>query len=364
MPDPVFFPSAGSLSLGDICAAIGAERPHGVPDLVIDGAAALEDAGPRDLAYMDNARYADALAATRAGICLVGKRFAGRVPGGTVALVVPDPYRAYATMLGRLHPSSITPASIFGFRGVAPGSFVHPDARLEEDVTVDPGAVVGPNAEIGRGSVISAGAVIGPECRIGRDCSIGAGASVLNALLGNRVVLHPGVRIGQDGFGYAMGPGGHAKVPQIGRVIVQDDVEIGANTTVDRGGVRDTVIGEGTRIDNLVQIAHNVVIGRHCVIVAQTGISGSATLEDFVVLAGHVGVIGHVRIGRGAQIAACSNVNGDVPPGARWGGTPAKPVREWFRELTTLKTLASRRLLPTQGEEDGDAGPRRRSREP
>ncbi len=362
MSDLVFFPAAGPFSLCEICAAIGASCPSDAPDLVIDGAAALEDAGPRDVVYMDNARYAAALAATRAGICLVAERFAERVPGCTIPLVVPDPYRSYATILGLLHPSSIAPASIFGFRGAAPGSFVHPGARLEEGVTVDPGAVVGPHVEIGRGSVIAAGAVIGPGCRIGRDCSIGPGVSVLNALLGNRVVLYPGVRIGQDGFGYAMGPGGHAKVPQIGRVIIQDDVEIGANTTVDRGGVRDTVIGEGTRIDNLVQIAHNVVIGRHCVIVSQTGISGSATLEDFVVLAGQVGVIGHVRLGRGAQIAACSNVNSDVPAGARWGGTPAKPVRDWFREITTLKSLASRRHLATQGGEDGD--PRaRRSRE-
>ena len=211
--------------------------------------------------------------------------------------------------------------------------------------------MIGPGAEIGRGTVIGAASVVGAGCRIGRDCAIGPGASVLHALLGNRVTIHPGVRIGQDGFGFAFVAGKHQKVPQVGRVIIQDDVEIGANTTIDRGATRDTIIGEGTKIDNLVQIGHNVVIGRHCIIVAQTGISGSARLDDYVVLGGQVGVVGHVRIGEGAQIAASSNVNGDVPPGVRWGGSPAKPVREWFRELTTLKRLASR---PVSAKEGGD----------
>jgi UDP-3-O-[3-hydroxymyristoyl] glucosamine N-acyltransferase len=150
------------------------------------------------------------------------------------------------------------------------------------------------------------------------------------------------VRIGQDGFGFVMGASGHLKVPQIGRVIIQDDVEIGAGTTIDRGGTRDTVIGEGTKIDNLVQIGHNVSIGRHCVLVAQTGISGSVMLEDFVVLGARVGVNNHVTIGEGAQIAATSIVHGDVPPGARWGGTPAKPAKLWFREMKTLERLAGR----------------------
>ena len=234
------------------------------------------------------------------------------------------------------------PGSLFAANGIAPGAHVHPQARLEDGVRVDPGAVVGPGAEIGSGTVLGPNAVIGPNVRIGRDCSIGAGATLTHALVGNRVIVHPGARIGQDGFGFAMGAGGHLKVPQIGRVIVQDDVEIGANTTIDRGASRDTVIGEGTKIDNLVQIAHNVVIGRHCVIVSGVGISGSTTLEDYVVLGGQVGVVGHLRIGMGAQIAGSSNVNRDVPPGSRWGGTPAKPVRTWFREMTTLARLAER----------------------
>ena len=348
MSDPVFFVSERELSAAEVATLVGIEAPAECPaGLRLTGVASLEDAGPSDIAYMDNPRYGEALASTRAGLCLTSKRFAARVPAGTYGLIVPDPHRAYAAILSSLYPEALRPRSMFGASGVSPGSIVHPTARLEDGVSVDPGAVIGPSAEIGRGSVIAAGCVIGPGVRIGRDCSIGPNVTVQHALLGNRVILHPGVRIGQDGFGYALGKGRHEKVPQIGRVIVQDDVEIGANSTIDRGATRDTVIGEGTKIDNLVQIAHNVVIGRHCVIVSQTGISGSTTLEDYVVLAGQVGVVGHVRIGAGSQIAGSSNVNRDVPPGSRWGGTPAKPVREWFREITMLKQLATRRPAPS-----------------
>jgi UDP-3-O-[3-hydroxymyristoyl] glucosamine N-acyltransferase len=351
MSEPVFFPKGQPLSLRDIAAIAGAALPEGAdPDRAISGVAPLESATADDLAYMDNPKYADALAATGAKVCLVSRRFAAKVPASTIPLVTDQPYRAYAEVLARLYPAAARPGSAFGASGVSPGSFVHQTARLEHGVVVDPGAVVGPGAEVGSGTVVGAGAVIGPQVRIGRDCSISPGVSIAHALIGNWVIIHPGVRIGQDGFGYAMGPKGHRKVPQVGRVIVQDHVEIGANTTIDRGASRDTVIGEGTKIDNLVQIAHNVVIGRHCVIVAQVGISGSATLDDFVVLGGQVGVVGHVRIGAGAQIAGSSNVNSDVPPGARWGGTPAKPMRDWFREITTLKTLASKRVLAKEDE--------------
>jgi len=343
MGEPVFFTRSSPLTLAEVAELSGAGLPEGAPDLVVENVAPLGEAGPRDLSYMDNARYAEDLASTKAGICLVSRRFAGQVPAGTLALVVQEPYRAYAAILTRLYPEALRPGSSFGATGQSPGSYVHPSARLEDGVVVDPGAVIGPGAEIGKGTVVGAGAVIGPSVRIGRDCSIGPQATVQHAFLGNRVILHPGARIGQDGYGYALGKGRHIKVPQIGRVVIQDDVEIGANTTVDRGTTRDTVIGEGTKIDNLVQIAHNVVIGRHCIIVSQVGISGSTTLEDYVVLAGQVGVVGHVRIGQGSQIAGDSNVNSDVPPGSRWGGTPAKPVREWFREMTLLKNLAAQR---------------------
>jgi UDP-3-O-[3-hydroxymyristoyl] glucosamine N-acyltransferase len=355
MEHPGFFQRAGPFSLGSVAEAVHARPADGADlDLPIKDVRPLDSAAIGDLSFIDNPKYLAALAKTAASACLIAPKFVAQAPQDAACLVTPEPYRAFARALLLFYPDGLQPkAGIVDGTGAA--SAVDPSARLEPGVIVEPGAVVGPEASIGQGTVIAAGSVVGYRVHVGRDCYIGPNATVTHALLGNHVTLHAGVAIGQDGFGFAMGKAGHLKVPQIGRVIIQDGVEIGANTTVDRGALRDTVIGEGTKIDNLVQIGHNVVIGRHCVIVAQTGISGSAELGDFVVLGGQVGVVGHVKIGAGAQIAASSNVRSDVPPGVRWGGTPAKPVRLWFRELTLLQKLAERKDLKLDQADGEDA---------
>jgi UDP-3-O-[3-hydroxymyristoyl] glucosamine N-acyltransferase len=355
MAQPSFFerpPSSTLASLAALAEAHLVDASRGGQE--VRGLASLDEAGPMHLTFFDNLKYADQLALTKAGACLVSQRFEKAVPAHVAILRVAQPFRAFVKVARELHRDSLRPQSWFGLSGIAASAIIDPSAHLEDGVIVDPLAVIGPNVEIGAGTVIGAGAVIAADVRIGRDCNVGARTAIQCALIGNNVLIHPGCSIGQDGYGFVFfGPDGHLKVPQTGRVLIQNDVEIGAGTTIDRGSLRDTVIGEGTKIDNQVQIGHNVSIGRHCLLAAQIGLAGSLTIGDNVALGAKVGVNNHLRIGDGAQVTAMSAVKDDIPAGGRWGGHFAKPTKQWFREIIAVERLVR----------DGSADPKDEGRE-
>lgn len=283
MNDPVFQRHARTLTLGEIAVLTGSQvRPAALAARRISDVATLGGASPQAIAFFDNETDRKEAAATRAGACLTTARLAKLLPERVPVLVVADPLHAFVEVARALFPGALRASSLAQPGGMA-GAQVHPSARLESGVTVEPGAVIGPQAEIGSGTIIGANAVIGGEVRIGRGCSIGAGSIVTDALIGDRVVVHPGCKIGQEGFGFILKQDGR-KLPHVGRVIIQDGVEIGAGTTIDRGAMGDTVIGEASKIDNLVQVGQNACIGRRCIVMAQAGIPGSAILEDFAVL--------------------------------------------------------------------------------
>ncbi|MAZ76324.1 MAG: UDP-3-O-(3-hydroxymyristoyl)glucosamine N-acyltransferase [Micavibrio sp.] len=306
-------------------------------ECVIEDVAALQDAGNGQISFFDNVKYKDDFKHTKASACIISKEMIKHAPDGVTLLISPHPYKSYALIAQAFYPEEYPESNI------SKAAHIDESASIGEGCVIEAGAVIASGAKIGKGCWIGANVTIGDNVVLGDKCRIGANASISHAILGQNTRLYPGVRVGQDGFGFAIDPAGHVKVPQLGRVLIGDNVEIGANTCIDRGAGPDTVIGDGAWVDNLVQIAHNVKIGKGCVIIAQAGIAGSSIIEDYAVIAAQVGVAGHLTVGMGAQVGAQSGVMRDVPAGAKVLGAPAVPVKEEMRQIAAVKKLASKR---------------------
>lgn len=338
MPDPRFFSVAGPFTVAEIAKRVGAELSGAAAgERVLYDVAPLETATERDLSFLDNRRYLDHFRQTRAGAVIVNAKLALEAPKGATLLIAPQPYRAYAMAAQAFYPEPAPKP------GIASTAVIDKTATLGEGCAVEHNAVIGPGVVIGKRCAIGANTVIGASVVLGDDVRVGANATLSHCIVGSRVRIYTGVRIGQDGFGFAPDPDAPVKVPQLGRVIVGDDVEIGANTTIDRGAGPDTVIGSGTMIDNLVQIGHNVQIGRGCVLVSQVGISGSTRLGDYVMIGGQAGLAGHLTIGDSVKIGAQAGVMRDIEQGDAVLGSPSIPIREFHYMTTYLRRLAAKR---------------------
>ena len=341
MVDNRFFSKCASVTVGEIAALTGAV-PTSATGASIDNnrsfsnIAPLDKATADDISFLDNVKYVQGFMQSAAGACFVRPKYVAQAPADMVLLVTEEPYYAYALTARKLYPEpSFTP-------GISPLAIISKSAAIGKDVRIDSGVVIGENVQIGDGCWIGANTGIDNGVQIGNSCRIGANCTLSHTIIGNRVITHRGVHIGQDGFGFAPSRKGVVKVPQIGRVLIGDDVDIGSGTCIDRGAGPDTVIGMGTKIDNLVQVGHNVQIGRFCFIAAQVGIAGSTQVGDGVMLGGQVGISGHVHIHDGAKIAAQSGVMTDVPAGATYGGAPALPARDWHRQTVAIAKLSKR----------------------
>lgn len=335
MADPRFFDRKGPFTLAQIVEISGVESaiPAVEESRQFDDISPLDRATANQISFFDNPKYLNQFEKTSAGACFVKPKYVDHAPSSMIPLVSSDPYRAYALLAQAFYPRIECESSI------SPGASISETAKIGKNCTIEANVTIGEYVEIGESTIIRAGTVVDRGVVIGDHCQIGACSTLSHAIIGNQVILHRGVNIGQDGFGFAMGRAGHVKVPQLGRVVIEDYVEIGSGTCIDRGTGPDTHIGAGSKIDNLVQIGHNVQVGRGAIVVSQVGIAGSTQIGDGAVLGGQVGIAGHLKIGSGARLAAQSGVMEDIPAGQAYGGSPAVPVKDWHRQTIAVKRL-------------------------
>ena len=334
MADSRFFRRQGPFALAAVLEATGARvADHHDTSRPFHDVAGLEDAGSDDLTFLDNVKYVEAFTGCRAGGCFIREQYSDRAPRGVIALISDNPYLAFARAARMFYPDPVVEP------GISAQAVIESGVRIGEGARIDAFAVIRSGAEIGARCSIGAGCVVERHVRIGDDCLIGPGVALMFCIIGNRVRIESGARVGTEGFGFAASPAGAVRLPHVGRVVIGDDVGIGANTTIDRGSLGDTVIGDGAMIDNLVQIAHNAKVGRHAILAGQVGLAGSAVVGDFAMLGGQSGVANHVRVGRGARMGGNSSAAGDLEEGGTYLGAPAIPQREFWRQQVMLRRL-------------------------
>ncbi len=332
MADKVFYEYSGKKSIKEIVKITGAELlTAGRENEQIENICSIESAGAEDLCFFYDKKNKGKAQDIKAKACITINELAGLIPEGIIVLTIDNPKHAFIKLVeafyAERHPK----------QEIAKSAFIAKTAKLGKNCFVGPHAVIEEEVIIGDNCIIEANAVIARGCKIGNNCRIGNNASIAYCLMGDSCYVYTGARIGQDGFGFSVINGEHKRIPQIGRVIIGNDVEVGANTCIDRGALDDTIIGNGCRIDNLVQVAHNDRIGNYCILVAQTGIAGSCTFGDYVVCGGQTGFADHVKVGSGAQIGAQSGVMRDIEPGAIVMGTPTVPFKDFMRQVAFLQ---------------------------